>query len=181
MTELQILEALKTTIPLLDSTGVNYWLARGVLRNLYIRNKIGGSNSDLDFHIWKKDSEVVKAKLLPAFSAIYDDLEIQEKDYKLAFFTPVKVKFHDFFVEFMFLNPDDDFVYHERMDGARYANAECYSSERHVYLQYNEQLIRIPALVEEYLFGTYGPRWRENRMDDKVFKSTPDYLRESKI
>jgi len=179
MVEINISGAISETLPLLNDTGIDYWLGRGVLRNLYIRGTIGRSNSDLDFHVWEEDSAKVKNKLFPFFGSIHSNLCVDERNYKLAFYTPEKNKRHDFFVEFMFLFRDSggDFVYHERLeDGKKYANAECFSPNRLLYIQHNSQLIRVPALVDEYLLGTYGPRWRENIRDDKHFNSTPEFL-----
>ena len=174
-----ISETLTKIIPLLDSTGIEYWLARGVLRNLYLRGVTGGSNSDLDFHIWEKDSKIVEEKLLPIFMSDHPNLVTERKDYKLAFYTPLEKDRHDFFVEFVFTNIDSDdsrFAYHARADGKRYANAECFSHLRHMYIEHGGHLIRIPALPNEYLLGTYGPEWAKNLMKSKAFKSTPEFL-----
>jgi|SRR3989344_4610150 len=176
-----ISKTLTEIIPLLDSAGIEYWLARGVLRNLYLRGVIGDSNSDLDFHIWEKDSKIVEEKLLPVLMADHPNLIIEHKDYKLAFYTPLEKERYDFFVEFMYLNkPVDGFTFHERHNGRKYANTECFKSDRKLYIEYEGQLLRIPALVHEYLLGTYGPRWRENRGEDKHFNSTPEFLRQYK-
>ena len=147
-----IINVLSVVIPKLDSTEVDYWLARGVLRNLYITGNVGDKNSDLDFHIWEKDRHKVKDILQPLFMSKYKDLVIEEKDYKLAFYTPA--------------------------DGRRYSKALCFAPERKEYIKYGDSFLRIPALTGDYLLGTYGPEWFKNLKESKGFKSTPEFLEE---
>lgn len=176
-----ITNVLSVVIPKLDSTEVDYWLARGVLRNLYITGNVGDKNSDLDFHIWEKDRHNVRDVLQPLFISQYEDLVIEEKDYKLAFYTPANDNRHEFFVEFMFLFADesnDKYVYHSRADGKRYSKALCFASERKEYLRYEDTFLRIPTLTGDYLLGTYGPEWFKNLKESKGFKSTPEFLEE---
>lgn len=166
-----ILYLLNKVVPLLEELGIHWWLGRGVLRNFYLTNDIGDKNSDLDFHIWDKDKQALKEKLMPIFTK--EEYKIQEPWYKLAFYKPPED--HEFFVEFMLLFEDRNYpevVYHSRNSDNKYAPKNCFSGYENI--QINDIRVKIPINVDQYFLGTYGPNWRNNDANGKQFHSTPD-------
>lgn len=179
MTTSNIFKTLPKILLILDSNKVEYWLARGRLRTLYLTGEIGDETSDLDFHIWADDSEKVRNAVEDLFKSWHPDLVVESKRYKLAFYTPKTKGQHSFFVEFMFINSASEngrYVYHERANGKKFAPIDCFSPNRRFYIQYRGSLVRIPALIDKYLLSTYGPEWRKNRKSSKEFNSTPEFL-----
>lgn len=165
-----IIYLLNKVVPLLKELNISWWLGRGVLRHFHLTREVGDKNSDLDFHIWDKDKQILREKLIPIFST--EGYTTHEPWYKLAFFKPSTD--HEFFIEFMFLFEYADspgLVYHSRDKDKKYAPKVCFSNYKIIEIE-NIKL-RIPVSVEQYFLGAYGPNWKNNNPNDKEFQSTP--------
>lgn len=169
--ESNILYLLKMVVPILNRLSIPWWLARGVLRNFYLTNRIGDQNSDLDFHVLFKDMPIIKETFVPLFGS--EEYKVDEDFYKLAFYKPPEQ--HEFFVEFMtiFEYPEKpELVYHSRKYDKKYAPKICFSNYQTIQIEGIG--VRVPANTEQYFLGTYGPCWWRNDPNDKNFNSTPD-------
>jgi hypothetical protein len=62
-----ILRLIEKVVPLLNESGVEYWIGRGVLGDFLVNGKLKCQHSDVDFHIWEKDKEILKHKLIAEF------------------------------------------------------------------------------------------------------------------
>ena len=167
-----ILFLLNKVVPLLEELGIQWWLGRGVLRNFYLTGKVGDKNSDLDFHIWDRNKQILREKLEPIFSS--EGYTMDDFWYKIAFYKPKLPAQHEFFVEFMLLFEDSNnqgLVYHSRDKEKKYARESCFSN--YDTIQINDTNVKIPVNVELYFLGTYGPNWKDNSLNDKNFQSTP--------
>src|SRR6185369_10023998 len=106
-------------IPLLEELGVNFWLGRGVLRHWILQKEIGDKQSDLDFHIWEKDKDILK-RLVKSFAGY----NFSTKHYK----STLTNRDEKLQVEFMYLwnySANPNLVYHERRNGKFYFPADC--------------------------------------------------------
>jgi hypothetical protein len=156
-----IFELIKKVKPLLDKYGVSYWLGRGVLGDFLANNTIKCKHSDVDFHIWGKDKEILKNILIPEF--VKDNYDPIDRGHKLAFRKPIDEP--KYFLEFMYLFPCEDdsrLVYHTANGKKCYCPATCFSEKENNFIEISNNKIRIPNNIEDYFRMVYEKdNWRD--------------------
>lgn len=151
LNETDIKQLLQIVKPHLDTLEVEYWLGRGVLRQVFLTGHVGDKQSDLDIHIWTEDREKVRQKVGPVLTKLGFN-ENNNESYKLAYTNDDNGRI----VEFMLLFRDGDVVYHTRRNGVR---LEC---PKRCFETTNEKievagiLIPAPAFTVEYIGNVYG-------------------------
>lgn len=151
LNETDIKKLLEMVKPLLDNLQIDYWLGRGVLKQVYLTGEVGNMQSDLDIHIWAEDRNKVKQKLGPIL-AKFNFNENNNEQYKLAY-TDGK---NHWVIEFVLLFQDGDIVYHTKRNGV---HLEC---PKKCFDATNEKIevagvqINAPAFIEDYIKGIYN-------------------------
>lgn len=168
-----IIKLLSEVVPWLEESGIDYWLGRGVLRHWTLTKEIGDGQSDLDFHVWERDKNV-----LGKLQQFYSNYEFHTRSYKTTFTN----RENQSQIEFMYLwkypaNPD--LVYHERDHGKYkfYFPSECVQSFE--IIEIDGIKVRTPVHIEKYISGLYGPDWRGDKKEDKnnnPFVNNPEML-----
>src|SRR5213594_1277422 len=148
---------LAEVVALLESHSVRYWLGRGRFRNFVITGTFGDEESDLDFHVFRVDSDALHS-LLP---------ELAARNYSITSDAPHKLSIvrGKVAVEFVYLDLDrttgSSIRYHETVCPAR----KRYMCDESVFSGRSLKIcgvnVRVPE--NEYLPSVFGPRWRENR------------------
>jgi len=153
-----VLSIIKKVKQILDTSNISYWLGRGVLGDLLVNKELKCKHSDVDFHILNEDRETLRSKLLPEFKNEY---EIDDKDYKLAFYKPIKNP--EFYFEFPYIFNDpvnSNQVYHISCEKNRYCPKECFDIKKFNYIEIENIKVRIPTLTEEYFKNIYDGQWK---------------------
>ncbi len=156
-----ILELIDKVMPLLKESGIPYWLGRGVLGDYLVNGELKCKHSDVDFHIWEKDKEILKQKIIPKFKGDGFDA-ISNETYKLAFRKPIDKP--EYFLEFMYIFEDTnpEIVYHETYGEKRRCPKQCFSKAENKTIKINNHEIPIPSCMEEYFSQIYNDKeWRK--------------------
>ena len=148
------LRILREVVSELDSSGMNYWLGRGVFRNWTINQEFGYKQGDIDFHILREEVAKLRGMLDRLNKKGYRVISTPEQTHKI---TILKENVQ---VEFVFLERDGNLLWHQAgfPGKKRYDCPGTAFGDRRV----NIFGVSVRGPDEEYLPAVFGPDWRRN-------------------
>ena len=147
-------------LPLLKESGISYWLGRGVLGDFLENGELKCAHSDVDFHVWGKDQEILKKIMNPVFDN--DKFKKIDEKHKLAFEKTSNGTV--FLLEFMYLFDDENvgYVYHISCNKKCVCPKYCFPKNGGKTKKIGNRNIPIPSNIEEYFSQVYkNNQWRE--------------------
>jgi hypothetical protein len=148
-------EVLLEIVRLLDSGGLNYWLGRGVFRQVTLHGAFGDQQGDIDFHVLRSEQKGLAAVVDALEGNGYRVISTPDQRHKIT------MRKGHVEIEFVFLDRDREILWHQAgwPERKRYdCPAKAFGDRR---IEIFGASIRVPD--EEYLPAVFGRGWRRNR------------------